>query len=90
MKPSEALRVARNRIENDEHTVISLALPYNKAGREVRHYINSAIGGRMATYATWLEDNHKKLFETMYGEDIKQGCIQWIDWMIEQYEGIGQ
>lgn len=90
MKPSEALKVARYRIESNDQYFICLALPYNSAGMVVRDYISDAIGGSVASYKTWLIENHENIFKGMTGADVTNGRLQWIDWMIEQYEGIGQ
>ena len=89
MKPSEALKVARKIIEAEVYRHTCNALPPNKGGDTVRAYIGAALCG-YATYRGWLYGHYPFIARKMSGDDEKQARIQWIDWMIEQYEGIGQ
>lgn len=88
MKPSEALKIARGRIKKGAR-YICLALPDGIAGDIVKLYIKKALNGSY-TYEGWLRTN--KNIKT-YGSTRLQrqdSRIAWVDWMIKEYERIGQ
>jgi hypothetical protein len=89
MKPSEALKVARENILSHQTSFICHALPRNDAGIIVSAYIKNALSGTLA-YRDWLSSYHFHIAKNMTYENRQEGRIQWIDWMIEQYEGIGE
>jgi len=89
MKPSEALVVARKEIVSKRARYICYALPENSGGDVVRRYIKAALGN-YGTYGGWLYCFHYSIGRKMTGDQTTKARIQWIDWMIEQYEMIGQ
>lgn len=86
MKPSEALRIARQNLMRGDY--IGAVLPRNDAGSDiVKDYIDKSLCS--ATYGEWVRRNHPDVFYNPYF-NIHEGRLQWIDWMINEYEKIGQ
>ena len=94
MKPSEALRIARKRINAGEQIYICYALPGNNAGRKVKKYISLAMR-RLGSYSEWLNEVHSiplTQCSPFYGDiqKLRRSRLAWIDWMIAEYEKIGE
>lgn len=89
MKPSEALRIARKKIFSGEEEYICYALPTKDVGGDiVRMYISLSMSG-WQSYNAWLITFHWDFYQ-LHKYDIRDGRLQWIDWMINEYEKIGQ
>lgn len=76
--------------EHCNTTAICMAL-YNvsrnyketEAADEIRDYIEKALG-RNGYLTSWIRDNRIQYQTTP--ESMRQARIQWIDWMIEEYQ----
>ena len=67
---------------------IGNALPEHDNGSEiVKNYICDALG--FSTYDDWVKWKHPEVFYNI-DFNIHDGRLQWIDWMINEYEKIGQ
>lgn len=86
MKPSEALKIARKKINSKYEEFICHALPDNRAGDIVREYIEKALIYK-GTYWGWVYECHGINLDD---NQARTGRLQWIDWMIKEYEKIGQ
>lgn len=98
MKSSKALRQARKLIADGTEEYLCIALEFGvENGRYTRVYqrLNNFLDGM--TVDNWLANNSKKYvkFRTKermgreYDSAMHQYRLAWIDWMIPQYEAIG-
>lgn len=75
-----SLKIARKRLVSNEEDYICVALAGTPACKYLKEYILKELGGSY-TYRSWLRTNLTE--DPITNEEVKQGRIQWIDWMID-------
>ena len=87
MKSSEALKLARVRIEKEENAFLCVALK-DVQGRNTLVYkrVSSCLQG--IGVIGWLRREHPDIAKQIFltEEGYKAYRLAWIDWMIPQYE----
>lgn len=99
MKSSEILREARTLIADGVFTYVCNAVKYVghtnpaaslKKARLITKYIQNVLIYPHQTLGVWLEVNHGLIaHKSCDAQELLQTRLAWIDWMIEQYESIG-
>lgn len=99
MKSSEALKAARKLIANGEEEYVCFALTAVGGGKTVvRDNIDSVCDGGSIRF--WLADEsadfaaflHKHKYHYYSGpvqEALQQYRLRWLNWLIPQYEAVG-
>lgn len=101
MKESQILRKVYKLIEKEDETYICFAVKIvtknedEEKGKKITKFIHSLLGteNELYSYEDWLVDNGfcEDYFDTKNNyEKVKQGRLNWIKWMIEQYEKQGR
>ena len=78
----KALIKARKRINSGCETYICYAL-YASGGTKFSEEIMERLEGH-PSYESWLRNTRPHVMATMTRNDLQQGRIQWMDYMIEQ------
>jgi len=90
MKSSEALRLSRRLIESGKRRYLCIALGVvGGHGTLVAARINKVCKGE--SVIVWLHRHHFDVWRLEFATDAmaKKYRLAWIDWMIPQYEAIG-
>lgn len=80
---------ARERIATVQNTYICFAIGNSQgtsANRDQLKMWVSGLLGESSSYSKWMKAHHPKLAAKMTYDDLLQGRLQWIDWMIEYWE----
>jgi hypothetical protein len=80
------LQKAKMAISNNTEDCICFAIWRCGIGTDIqkknlRDWVSSQLG-ECALYTAWLMRKHYEQYVVMSKKDIKQGRLQWLDWMI--------
>lgn len=83
---AEAFKIARERIADDSYHYICLALKYkSRAGKVAVKVIEERLGDNCCSYEGWMYRHHPELSLKMQPKDFKEGRLQWLDSLIEEF-----
>ena len=86
---AQAFLQALEKIEDGKTTFICTALCTIDSPTHVRNRARAIIRGRLgegvSSYSVWVRINHPNVFVKMGIEDYRQGRIQWLKSLIEEF-----
>lgn len=75
---------AKQRMKRTNRMYICHCLSLNPTGGEAAEVIMKRLDGHF-TYVSWLEDKYPALCANMSEQDFREGRLQWLDSLIEEF-----
>lgn len=96
-KKSEILKEAKYNLETGYgficHAIEAAKIGTEAQRGELREWVQNDLLRGSYTYDSWLEDNYPELYavwHTLPSEKMEAARIEWVKWMIQYWEGLGE
>lgn len=83
---AEAFKIAKKRIAGGQNDFICIALGdiSTDAALAAEQVVSERLGNTF-TYFDWVSIFHPEVYSKMQPDDFKQGRLQWLDSLIEEF-----